>query len=129
MSAEYGLCDLAVVSLRDTEQESDSVVQGASDNNSEFQADFSEDPRLSASTFRYSNGTLKAGSSTDSAASSEVKLCSVHESELDRYCSMEGRLVCSLCVTQGSCEGHTVTQLAERATAVRVSYGELVSCR
>ncbi|KAL7834835.1 hypothetical protein SRHO_G00290820 [Serrasalmus rhombeus] len=119
MSAEYGLCDLAVVSLRDTEQESDSGMRGSSVNNSEFQADFSEDPRASASAFRYSNGTVKTGSSTDSAVSSEVKLCSVHESELDRYCSTEGRLVCSICVTQGSCEGHTVTQLAERATAVR----------
>ncbi|XP_072549153.1 B box and SPRY domain-containing protein [Salminus brasiliensis] len=126
MSADYGLCDLAVVSLRDTEQESDSGLRGDDEHNNNnssvegFQADMlSEDLRLGGSPACYLNGTVKASASTDSGAPGEVKPCPVHESELDRYCNTEGRPVCSMCVTLGSCQGHTVTQLAERATTVR----------
>lgn len=51
----------------------------------------------------------------------ECELCVEHESELDWYCGTEQKLICSLCVTAGSCRGHSVTPAAARVTAVRVS--------
>uniref|UniRef100_A0A671SY45 B-box and SPRY domain containing n=1 Tax=Sinocyclocheilus anshuiensis TaxID=1608454 RepID=A0A671SY45_9TELE len=66
------------------------------------------------------------GSGADSiSASVEAKLCPVHERELQLYCSTEGRLTCSKCVSDGSCQGHTVTELVTRATVVKVSDSQL----
>ncbi|KAK1787922.1 hypothetical protein P4O66_016408, partial [Electrophorus voltai] len=122
MSAEYGLFDLAVVSLRDSEQEGDSGMKGNADDhlyNMDFQTNKSKDPDLNGSTFSYTNGTMNMGSSSELTTTGELKVCSVHELPLDRYCSTEGKLTCSLCVTRGSCQGHRVTELVVRATAVR----------
>ncbi|XP_066517783.1 B box and SPRY domain-containing protein [Hoplias malabaricus] len=122
MSEEYGECDLTVVSLEDSGPERDSV-RGSAELNGDFKSGISkisEDPRINTTrTFYYSNGAVTAGSSTDSRAADEVRLCSVHASELDRFCVSEGRPVCSSCVSLGSCQSHTVTQLSERASAAR----------
>lgn len=53
--------------------------------------------------------------------SGEGELCVEHESELDWFCGTEQRLICSHCAIVGPCHGHTVTPLATRVTAVRVS--------
>lgn len=53
--------------------------------------------------------------------SGECELCVEHESELDWFCGTEQKLICSHCAIVGSCHGHTVTPLATRVTAVRVS--------
>uniref|UniRef100_A0AAY4CEP5 B30.2/SPRY domain-containing protein n=1 Tax=Denticeps clupeoides TaxID=299321 RepID=A0AAY4CEP5_9TELE len=45
--------------------------------------------------------------------------CGVHGRDLDRFCGSEGKLVCSQCVAAGDCRGHSVTQLDNKATAVR----------
>ncbi|XP_076868135.1 B box and SPRY domain-containing protein [Brachyhypopomus gauderio] len=122
MSAEHGPFDLAVVSLRDTEQEGDSRMRGNTDDhiyNMDFQTNISKEPDLNRSTFRYTNGTMNVGTSPDLTTTGELKLCSVHDLPLDRYCSTEGKLTCSVCVTQGSCKSHKVTQLVEQATTVR----------
>uniref|UniRef100_A0A3B1JP27 B-box and SPRY domain containing n=1 Tax=Astyanax mexicanus TaxID=7994 RepID=A0A3B1JP27_ASTMX len=133
MSADYGLCDLAVVSLRDTEQEEeDPGLRGSQkehNNNSRSRSSvegsplsdtLSEGPWINVSPSLYSNGSVAGASpAADSGSPAEVKLCPAHQSELDRYCNTEQRPVCSLCETLGSCQGHTVTQLTERATTVR----------
>lgn len=51
----------------------------------------------------------------------EFEVCVDHECELDWFCGTERKLICSQCATVGSCQGHTVTPLATRVTAVRVS--------
>uniref|UniRef100_A0A673GEK6 B box and SPRY domain-containing protein-like n=1 Tax=Sinocyclocheilus rhinocerous TaxID=307959 RepID=A0A673GEK6_9TELE len=52
------------------------------------------------------------GSGADSLSTSgEAKLCPVHEQEVQFYCGTEGRLTCSKCVSDGSCQGHEVTEL------------------
>lgn len=51
----------------------------------------------------------------------EGDLCVEHEAELDWFCGTEQKIVCSQCTVVGPCQGHTVTPLAERVTAVRVS--------
>lgn len=65
-----------------------------------------------------------AATTTDTESgifSGEGDLCVEHESELDWFCGTEQKVVCSYCTVVGSCEGHTVTPLADRVTAVRVS--------
>lgn len=51
----------------------------------------------------------------------EGDLCVEHEAELDWFCGTEQKVVCSHCAVVGPCQGHTVTPLADRVTAVRVS--------
>uniref|UniRef100_A0A3P8T669 B-box and SPRY domain containing n=1 Tax=Amphiprion percula TaxID=161767 RepID=A0A3P8T669_AMPPE len=51
----------------------------------------------------------------------ESELCVEHEAELDWFCGTEQKLICSHCAIVGSCHGHTVTPVATRVTAVRVS--------
>lgn len=51
----------------------------------------------------------------------EGELCVEHEAELDWFCGTEQKVVCSLCTVAGPCQGHAVTPLADRVTAVRVS--------
>lgn len=51
----------------------------------------------------------------------ESELCAEHESELDWFCATEQKVTCARCVRGGSCQGHSVTPLAGRVSAVRVS--------
>ncbi|CAB1332726.1 unnamed protein product [Coregonus sp. 'balchen'] len=51
--------------------------------------------------------------------SGESELCVEHESDLDWFCCSEQKLICSHCAIMGSCQGHKVTPLASRVTAVR----------
>uniref|UniRef100_A0A673GIL3 B box and SPRY domain-containing protein-like n=1 Tax=Sinocyclocheilus rhinocerous TaxID=307959 RepID=A0A673GIL3_9TELE len=54
----------------------------------------------------------QSSSGADSLSTSgEAKLCPVHEQEVQFYCGTEGRLTCSKCVSDGSCQGHEVTEL------------------
>lgn len=68
--------------------------------------------------------TPAAATTTDTESgifSGECELCVEHESELDWFCGTEQKLICSHCAIVGTCHGHTVTPLANRVTAVRVS--------
>lgn len=49
----------------------------------------------------------------------ESELCVEHESELDWFCGTDQKLICVRCASVGSCQGHTVSPLAARVTAVR----------
>ncbi|XP_047425962.1 B box and SPRY domain-containing protein [Mugil cephalus] len=49
----------------------------------------------------------------------ECELCVEHEAELQWFCGTEQKLICSNCAIVGSCQGHTVTLVADRVTAVR----------
>lgn len=128
MSAEYRLCELETVSLHVSDLESDPRLDDPP--KQEDQINVSE----SVGLFSYSNGTVNKESSTkpvnrpvesdvsdaDSrSAPGEPKLCSAHGWALELYCSTEGKLACSKCVSEGFCQGHTVTELVTRATAVR----------
>lgn len=53
------------------------------------------------------------------------ELCVEHESELDWFCRTERKPICSHCAVVGTCRGHTVTPLANRVTAIRVSVWSL----
>lgn len=53
--------------------------------------------------------------------SGERELCVEHESGLTWFCGTEQKLICSHCATVGTCQGHAVTALDNRVTAVRVS--------
>lgn len=53
--------------------------------------------------------------------SGDGDLCVEHEAELDWFCGTEQKVVCCHCTVVGACRGHTVTPLADRVTAVRVS--------
>ncbi|MCJ8748506.1 hypothetical protein PDJAM_G00165510 [Pangasius djambal] len=124
MSGDYGLCDLAVVSLRDNEHEPDYGIQLTPDgrtNTTDLSSKLPEDSQLAIieSEFRYTNGSASMGSSTDASSAGDLTVCSAHEVEVDRYCRTEGRPVCHKCVSQGACRNHTVIQLQLRATAVR----------
>ncbi|XP_051981338.1 LOW QUALITY PROTEIN: B box and SPRY domain-containing protein-like [Xyrauchen texanus] len=128
MSAEYRHCELAQVFLRVCDQmETDPGLDDPP--KQENRQHVSEVD----GQFLYSNGTANkesskfgdspvgdfADSSSGVSASGESKLCSKHGCELELYCSTEEKLTCSLCVSDGSCQGHTVTELVTRATIVR----------
>ncbi|XP_062845053.1 B box and SPRY domain-containing protein [Trichomycterus rosablanca] len=113
MSADYALCELAVVSLQDSEHE---PASSGDQNTSDFPPRLTEDALWRK--FQYTNGTSNGNSSTDSSIN-EVKLCPEHDLVLDRYCGTEGKAVCSMCVDEGTCRNHTVTKLEEKATAAR----------
>lgn len=127
MSGDYGLCELAVVSLGDNDDEPDYEIQLTPDghiNTTGLSSKLSEESHsaISGSKVHYTNGSATVGSSTDASSSTgEVTVCSVHEVALDRYCRTEGRAVCHQCVNQGSCRNHIVIELRIRASAVRVS--------
>lgn len=59
----------------------------------------------------------------------EGDLCVEHEAVLDWFCGTERKLVCSYCTVVGTCQGHIVTPLADRVTAVRVSFLTIEACR
>lgn len=129
MSAEYRLCELETVSLHVSDLESDPRLDDPP--NQEDQINVSE----SGGLFSYSNGTVHISSTkpvnrpvksdvSDAeslSAPGEPKLCSAHGCALELYCSTEGKPACSKCVSDGFCQGHTVTELVTRATVVRVS--------
>ncbi|XP_065140657.2 B box and SPRY domain-containing protein isoform X1 [Paramisgurnus dabryanus] len=126
MSAEYRLCELETVSLHVSDQESD---HGLDDSPKEVRKNVFEDGGM----FSYTNGTVNRESSTKPvqivknhvsdanslSACEEPKVCSDHGCELKLYCSTEGKMICSQCVSDGSCQGHAVTELVTRAAAVR----------
>lgn len=131
MSGDYGVCELAVVSLRDNENEPDCGIQLPHDghiNTTDLRSKLPEDSRVAIfeSKFGYTNGTANMGSSTDgSSTAGNLTVCSAHELEVDRYCRTEGRPICEKCVNQGACRNHAVINLQLRATAVRVSHETL----
>lgn len=134
MSEDYGLCELAVVSLRDNEHEPDYGIQLTQDghiNTVDLSSKPKEDSDLATfeSTFRSTNGTANMGSNVEASSTGELTVCPAHELEVDRYCRTEGRPVCQKCVSQGACRNHTVIQLRLRATAVRVSHETLRAYR
>ncbi|XP_051951889.1 B box and SPRY domain-containing protein-like [Xyrauchen texanus] len=128
MSAEYRLCELASVSLHVCDPENDPRLDDPP----------KLDDRINVSEggglFTISNGSVNgepstktgettvgdgADSSSGLSAPGESKLCSKHGCEQELFCSTEGKLTCSQCVSDGSCQGHTVTELVTRATVVR----------
>ncbi|TSL28191.1 B box and SPRY domain-containing protein [Bagarius yarrelli] len=125
MSKDYGICELAVVSLRDNEDEPDKGFQPDRDghiNSPDLRSKLPEVSSLdiSENLFGRPNGMANMESSTeDSSTGGDLAVCSAHEVEVDRYCRTEGRPVCEKCVTQGGCQKHTVIKLHLRATAVR----------
>lgn len=78
------------------------------------------------------SGTAATTTDTESGIfSGEGDLCVEHESELDWFCGTERKVVCLPCTVVGSCQGHTVTPLADRVAVVRVSslrFWALYSC-
>lgn len=66
-----------------------------------------------------------AAATTAESGISECELCVEHESELDWFCRTERKPICSHCAVVGACRGHTVTPLANRVTAIRVSVWSL----
>lgn len=130
MSGDYGLCDLAVVSLHDNEHEPNYGIQLTPDghiNTTESSSKLPEDSYLAIidSKFDYTNGSANTASSTDVSSGGEFTVCAAHQADLDQYCRTEGRPVCQKCVNQGTCRNHTVIQLNVRAAAVRVSHETL----
>lgn len=68
--------------------------------------------------------SMAAATTTDTESGiswGDGDLCVEHESELDWFCGTERKVVCLHCTVVGSCQGHTVTPLADRVTVVRVS--------
>ncbi|XP_036385363.1 B box and SPRY domain-containing protein [Megalops cyprinoides] len=140
MSSEPWNCELTAVSLRDSDSEPESEIWdnssshlGNGDSNTGI---LSVDSRLSPGGALLMNGSRVGDSkaeehagtkpasggspvSTTDIRSEDSGLCVDHESELDWYCSSEGKLICSHCAIVGSCQGHTVTPIARRAADVR----------
>ncbi|KAK3509058.1 hypothetical protein QTP70_018793 [Hemibagrus guttatus] len=124
MSGDYGICELAVVSLRDNENEPDYGIQFTHEghiNTTDLRSKQPEDSRIAIfeSKFGYTNGTASVQSTGASSTGVDLTVCSAHGVDVDRYCRTEGRPVCEKCVNQGACRNHTVIQLHLRATAVR----------
>lgn len=84
---------------------------------------------LAVGAERHQEGVVCAAESstpTDAESgifSGESELCVAHEAELDWFCGTEQKLICSHCAVVGACQGHSVSRLADRVTAVRVSLG------
>uniref|UniRef100_A0A3Q0SU52 B-box and SPRY domain containing n=1 Tax=Amphilophus citrinellus TaxID=61819 RepID=A0A3Q0SU52_AMPCI len=79
-------------------------------------------PSSSGSPGGVGGKTSPAAATSDSESgifSVESEVCVDHECELDWFCGTEQKLICSQCTIVGSCQGHTVTPLATRVTAVR----------
>uniref|UniRef100_A0A8C1WW51 B-box and SPRY domain containing n=1 Tax=Cyprinus carpio TaxID=7962 RepID=A0A8C1WW51_CYPCA len=132
MSTEYRLCELATVSLHVNDLETDSQLDDPSKHQDQIENVFE-----GGELFLHTNGTVNGksltkpvrkfeesenavGNGADSLSiSAEAKRCPVHEQELQFYCSTEGRLTCSKCVSDGSCQGHKVSELVTQATVVR----------
>ncbi|XP_067296092.1 B box and SPRY domain-containing protein [Pseudorasbora parva] len=127
MSMEHRLCELATVSLHVNDPETDH----GPDDHPKHENRINKGKELFLHTDVTVNGESPSkpvrkivethvGSGADSlSASGEAKLCPEHECELQLYCHTEGRPKCSQCVSDGDCQGHTVTELVTRATVVR----------
>uniref|UniRef100_A0A4W5JIP5 B-box and SPRY domain containing n=1 Tax=Hucho hucho TaxID=62062 RepID=A0A4W5JIP5_9TELE len=131
MSAEPESCDLTPVSLRD---DPDTGVEFR-ESSGDFNMDLQQPIFFSLNVHQHETQSAKvvSGLSRKAAATSvvttsdsesgrfsgESELCMEHESDLDWFCSSEQKLICLHCTIVGSCQGHTVTPLASRVTAVR----------
>ncbi|XP_057674271.1 B box and SPRY domain-containing protein isoform X2 [Corythoichthys intestinalis] len=63
---------------------------------------------------------MSTASDTESGIfSAESEMCVEHEYELDCFCQTDMKVICTHCAVVGSCQGHSVTPLADRVTAVR----------
>ncbi|XP_077478130.1 B box and SPRY domain-containing protein [Stigmatopora argus] len=63
---------------------------------------------------------MSAASDTESGIfSGESETCAEHECDLDRFCQTDVKVICAHCTVVGPCQGHSVTPLADRVTAVR----------
>ncbi|KAI1905094.1 hypothetical protein AGOR_G00012390 [Albula goreensis] len=138
MSAESGSCELTAVSLGDSDPELElencdrSVSHHLANGNSDT-GNLLLESRLNKNVQFLANGSTDANSKTEAplgfkagsidygtdCSSVEMGLCVEHESELNWYCSSEGKLICSHCAIVGSCQGHTVTPIAKKAANVR----------
>lgn len=130
MTEDRGICDLAVVSLQDSEPEAE-MEDGESHAYHRGEKDSKQPEGTTKHPFNGGMDNVNVSghsvtlTSTNNPKSeiepSTLKTCVDHDSELDSFCSSEGKLICSLCAISGPCQGHTVTALATQATAVRVS--------
>lgn len=133
MSAEPESCDLTPVSLRDDPDTGVEVRESSGDFNMDlqqpifFSLDVHQHETQSAkvvsrlSRKAAATSVVTTSDSESGIFSGESELCMEHESDLDWFCSSEQKLICLHCTIVGSCQGHTVTPLASRVTAVRVS--------
>ncbi|XP_031433478.1 B box and SPRY domain-containing protein isoform X1 [Clupea harengus] len=128
MTEDRGICDLAVVSLQDSEPEAE-MEDGESHAYHRGEKDSKQPEGTTKHPFNGGMDNVNVSghsvtlTSTNNPKSeiepSTLKTCVDHDSELDSFCSSEGKLICSLCAISGPCQGHTVTALATQATAVR----------
>lgn len=112
MTAELATCDL--------------ISSGAPEEDPKAPADFEREGSVLSALggAEKQQVSMAAATTTDTESgifSGEGDLCVEHESELDWFCGTERKVVCHHCTVVGSCQGHTVTPLADRVTVVRVS--------
>ncbi|XP_056875804.1 B box and SPRY domain-containing protein isoform X2 [Takifugu flavidus] len=111
MTAELATCDL--------------ISSGSPEETMKAPADFEcEGSALSAlGGAEKQQVSMAAATTADTESgifSGEGDLCVEHESELDWFCGTERKVVCFHCTVVGSCQGHTVTPLADRVAVVRL---------
>ncbi|XP_045923275.1 B box and SPRY domain-containing protein [Micropterus dolomieu] len=119
MTEELITCDLASSSSSgDSEESLNCVKTGGMDCEEPIFSALSGDVKQQAGDA--TSPTAGTTSDTESGIFSvERELCVAHESELEWFCGTEQKLICCHCATVGPCQGHTVTPLATRVTAVR----------
>lgn len=130
MTEDIGICDLTVVSLQDNEPEAE-MEDGETATDHPMKTNSKLPEETSNCSFSESmdsfddSGNSVTSTSTNNPKSdsnpSSMKVCAVHDTELDWFCGSEGKLICSHCAIVGPCQGHTVTPLGTQVTAVRVS--------
>ncbi|KAL2100401.1 hypothetical protein ACEWY4_004795 [Coilia grayii] len=128
MTEDIGICDLTVVSLQDNEPEAEMEDgETPADHQLKINSKQPEDTTNYSFSGRMDSVDESGNSVTSTPANnpksdadpSLMKICAVHDTELDWFCSSEGKLICSHCAIVGPCQGHTVTPLGTQATAVR----------
>ncbi|XP_064164982.1 B box and SPRY domain-containing protein [Anguilla rostrata] len=137
MSSEPGTCELLAVSLEDDDSEPgletrrDSSGSHLANGGSRTGILSAEGKDALLANGAPNSGTnpeadsgftaspLDCGVAATSSSSEGTAMCAVHKSELDWFCKLDGKLVCSHCAIVGSCHGHRVTPVARRATDVR----------
>ncbi|XP_063067297.1 B box and SPRY domain-containing protein [Engraulis encrasicolus] len=128
MTEDIGICDLTVVSLQDNEPEAE-MEDGETATDHPMKTNSKLPEETSNCSFSESmdsfdgSGNSVISTSTNNPKSdsnpSSLKVCAVHDTELDWFCGSEGKLICSHCAIVGPCQGHTVTPLGTQVTAVR----------
>ncbi|KAJ7988595.1 hypothetical protein DPEC_G00325180 [Dallia pectoralis] len=123
MSSKPNSCDFTPVSFWDNSS-TDVELNGSSrDFNMDLQQPiFSALNPLQNQTLSHKDVSGISVTTSDSESGifpGESELCVVHDSDLDWFCSSEQKRICSHCAIVGSCQGHTVTPLANRVTAIR----------